>query len=42
MAASIETAHRLPIPEQVVAVPWLHDSARRGREVFPQALRQVL
>ena len=42
MAASVETAHRLPVPEQIVAVPWLNDSARRCGEVFPQALRQVL
>ena len=42
MAASVETAHRLSVPEQIVAVPRFNDGARRSGEVFPQTLCQVL
>ena len=42
VASPVQAAHRLPVPEQVVAVARLHDCARRRGEVFPQALRQVL
>ena len=42
VASPVQAAHWLPVPEKVVAVARLHDCARRSREVFPQALRQVL
>ena len=42
MTSPVQAAHRLPIPEQIVAVARLHDRAGRGREVFSEALRQVL
>ena len=42
MASTVQAAHGLPIPEQVVAVARLHNRTRRGREVFSEALRQVL
>ena len=42
MAASVETAHWLPVPKQVVAVARFHNCAGRSGQVFPQTLGQVL